>query len=140
MSRTTGGWPSLTLNLGLRYDLQYDSFNQNLDLSVFPKTIPYIDPASRGDLNNLQPRIGFAWDLMGNGRSVVRGAAGLYNRYQWNGVFNAERQNLLQTNIAIRNPTYPDPYGGKDPVTFASTAPPNITIVANDIRNPLAKI
>jgi len=130
----------LTLNLGLRYDLQYDSFNQNLDLSVFPKTIPYIDPASRGDLNNLQPRIGFAWDLMGNGRSVVRGAAGLYNRYQWNGVFNAERQNLLQTNIVIRNPTYPDPYGGKDPVVFASTAPPNITIVANDIRNPLAKI
>ena len=132
--------PRLTLNVGLRYDLQYDSFNQNLDLSTFPKPIPYIDPASRGDLNNLQPRAGFAWDLTGSGRSVVRAAAGLYNRYQWNGVFNAERQNLLQTNINIRNPTYPDPYGGRDPADFASTAPPNITIVSDDIRNPLAYI
>jgi hypothetical protein len=130
----------LTLNLGLRYDLQYDSFNQNLDLSIFPKPIPYIDPASRGDLNNLQPRVGLAWDLTGAGQSVVRAAAGLYNRYQWNGVFNAERQNLLQTSINIRNPSYPDPYGGRDPADFASTAPPNITIVANDIRNPLASI
>ena len=50
----------LTLNLGLRYDLQYDSFNQRMDLARFPKPIPYIDPASRGDLNNLQPRIGMA--------------------------------------------------------------------------------
>ena len=70
----------------------------------------------------------------------MRAAYGLYNRYQWNGVFNTERVNLLQTNITIRNPTYPDPYGGRDPLAFASTAPPNITIVANDIRNPLAKI
>lgn len=130
----------VTLNLGVRYDLQYDSFNQNLDLAVFPKPIPYIDPASRGDLNNVQPRVGVAWDLTGGGRFVVRGAAGLYNRYQWNGVFNAERQNLIQTNVIVRNPSYPDPYGGKNPGDFASTAPPNITIVADDIRNPLAYI
>lgn len=130
----------ITLNLGLRYDLQYGSFNQKLNLAKFPTAIPYVDPGSRGDTNNLQPRIGVAWDPRANGRTVVRGAYGLYNRYQWSGVFSAERQNLVQTNIIVRNPTYPDPYGGRDPLTFASTAPPNITIVANDIRNPLAHI
>jgi carboxypeptidase family protein len=130
----------LTLNLGVRYDLQYGSFNQHLDLARFPKPIPYIDPASRGDRNNLQPRFGAAWDPLGNGHTVVRGAYGLYNRYQWTGVFSSERQNLIQTSVVVRNPSYPDPYGGKDPLTFASTAAPNITIVANNLRNPLAHI
>lgn len=132
--------PQVTLNLGLRYDLQYGSFNQQLHLAKFPVPVPYIDPASRGDANNLQPRIGLAWDPRANGRTVVRGAYGLYNRYQWSGVFSAERQNLVQTSVIVRNPSYPDPYGGRDPLAFASTAPPNITIVANDIRNPLATI
>ena len=132
--------PQLTLNLGVRYDLQYGSFNQKLNLAKFPVPIPYIDPASRGDINNLQPRVGMAWDPAANGRTVLRAAYGVYNRYQWAGVFSAERQNLIQTNIVVRNPAYPDPYGGRDPLTFASTAPPNITIVANDIRNPIAHI
>ena len=130
----------LTLNLGVRYDLQYGSFNQKLNLAKFAAPIPYIDPPSRGDINNVQPRLGMAWDPAANGRTVLRAAYGLYNRYQWAGVFSAERQNLIQTNIVVRNPTYPDPYDGRDPLTFASTAAPNITIVNDEIRNPIAHI
>ena len=51
--------PRLTLNGGIRYDLQF------LD------TI-------RTDTNNLSPRIGFAWTPLASGTVVVRGGAGLF--------------------------------------------------------------
>jgi hypothetical protein len=36
--------------------------------------------ADRGnDLNNIQPRLGFAWDVRGDGRTVLRGGYGLYS-------------------------------------------------------------
>src|SRR5215207_1580282 len=36
--------------------------------------------ADRGnDLNNIQPRFGFAWDVRGNARTVLRGGYGLYS-------------------------------------------------------------
>jgi hypothetical protein len=130
---------NLTLNLGVRYDLEYGSFNQNMDLSMFPKALPFINPSSRGDHDNVQPRVGFAWDLTRTGSSVIRGSYGIYNGTVYNGTFGTELANLLQSSIVIRNPSYPDPYGGKAPLTFASTAPPNITIVNDEIRNPFAQ-
>ena len=48
----------------------------------------------------------------------------------------AETTTLLQTSISITNPTYPDPYGGRTPASFASTAPPNIAIVDDKMVNP----
>ncbi|MEP7305423.1 MAG: TonB-dependent receptor [Acidobacteriota bacterium] len=130
---------SLTVNLGVRYDLEYGSFNQDMDLSAFPKALPFINPGSRGDRNNVQPRLGLAWDLRQTGESVVRASYGIYNGTVRNSSFGTELANLLQSNITIRNPSYPDPYGGKDPLTFASTAPPNITIINDDIVNSFAQ-
>ena len=129
----------LTVNLGIRYDLEYGSFNQNMNLAAFPRTLPFINPASRGDHNNIQPRLGMAWDLNASGASVLRASYGVYNGIIRNGSFGTELANLLQSNIIIRNPSYPDPYGGKDPLTFASTAPPNITIFNDDIVNSFAQ-
>ena len=50
-----------------------------------------------------------------------------------------EQRNFSQFQIAIVNPSYPDPYQGKDPVTFASDAPANLNVLADNFKNPQAE-
>jgi Carboxypeptidase regulatory-like domain len=127
--------PSVTVSLGLRYDNQYRSFNNHLDLTPVPQLRELIDPTVRGDNNNFGPRAGIAWDLRNDGRSVLRSAYGVYYQYVMQGGLRPELTALRQTMIVIRNPTYPDPYGGRTPESFASTAPPNVNIVDANLRN-----
>jgi hypothetical protein len=47
-----------------------------------------------------------------------------------------EQQNLKTTNTTVARPSYPNPYGTQDPLTFASTAPPNITIADDKLQTP----
>ena len=54
---------NVTLSLGLRYDNQYKSFNNHLDLTPVPRLRELIDPSVRGDHNNFGPRLGVAWDI-----------------------------------------------------------------------------
>lgn len=133
--------PSLTLNLGVRYDLQTRTWGENSGArqaqpGFFPRKLPYVDFGVRGDKNNVAPRLTFAWDVRHNQRSVVTGGYGLVYSTIQNGDHAVEQENLNTTNTVITRPTYPDPYGGQSPLAFASTAPPNLTIVANDLRNP----
>ena len=72
----------LTVDYGLRWD------GQMMPSTVDPKTTAYAsflnDPRFPSDgtihnqWNQLQPRGGFAWDVAEDGKSVVRGSAGIY--------------------------------------------------------------
>jgi hypothetical protein len=68
---------------------------------------------------------------------VRAGYGRLFNTIM-NGTPGAEETTLRQTSISINNPSYPDPYLGRSPASFASTAPPNISIVSDDMVNPYA--
>ena len=138
---------NVTLNLGLRYDRQHNSFNQItmsklIAQGAFPRPLPAdtlghaIDPKSRKDNNNFGPRIGLAWDINDDGRTVVRAAYGLYYQYFMQTPLRGEQTALRQTSINITNPPYPDPYGGRTPQSFASTAPPNVSVIDDRLQNP----
>ena len=133
---------TVTVSLGLRYEYQAKAFGQGLDLNdkeLFPTTgtnlqIPFVDFKHRGDKNNVGPRLGLAWDV-NEGRSVVRAGYGIYYNPMNLVVTAGEWTNFRQPNFSITNPSYPDPYRGLGPETFASTALQNIAIVEDDLEN-----
>lgn len=132
--------PRLTASLGLRYDRQFGSFNENFDPSRLPKPLPYANYRQRGDADNFGPRVGLAWDITGTGSWIGRAGYGIYyNNIRTLISLFAEPRDLLQCSIVIPNPSYPDPYGGQSPANFCSKAPPNITELGNDFANPYSQ-
>ncbi len=130
---------NLVLYLGLRYEREINCCNEELDPSTFPRPIPFIDVSKRGDPNNFAPRLGLSWDVRGDGRTALKGGYGVY--YGHVRIFReiAETTNLQRYYVAITNPPYPDPYGGRDPLEFVEGGPPPITVVDNDYVQPYSQ-
>jgi hypothetical protein len=101
----------LTVNLGVRYDLIWNSFAQNV---VFP---PFEMPNRPQDANNIQPRVGFAYQI--NDRTVIRGGSGIY----YNDILNTNvlwpQSPLTIAVIRVNNDGRPDfaanPFNGPLP-------------------------
>jgi hypothetical protein len=84
--------PRLTLNLGLRYEYQKNPQPINVNPAV-PRTANRVD-----DRNNFGPRIGFAFDATGDGKTALRGGWGLYyGRVINSTVYNA----LINTGVGL---------------------------------------
>jgi hypothetical protein len=87
--------PKMTVNLGMRYEYQKMPGTQlpNSNTSLIPNTnLTVAQATSRlaSDKNNFGPRVGFAYDIQGNGKTSVRGGFGLYYGRINNGqIFNA---------------------------------------------------
>jgi len=69
----------LTLNLGLRWEVQAGPYQNNFDTLALRAIQAAGYPTERKqDWTNVGPRAGFAYDLRGNGKTVVRGGYGIY--------------------------------------------------------------
>lgn len=120
----------VTLNLGMRYDLQ------------FLETIS-------ADTNNVSPRVGVAWSPFDSRRTVVRGSAGLfYDRVPLRALANAilsagnttDLTNLRQIGVSLSPtqagaPAFPNILSGVVPsVTLV-----NLTTMNRDLRNAYSR-
>ncbi|MCD4748351.1 MAG: TonB-dependent receptor [Thermoanaerobaculales bacterium] len=127
--------PNLTLTYGLRYDLQ-DNPTPDVANPLYPDTAKI-----NNDTDNFAPRVGFAWDVNGDGKSVVRGGIGMfYDTTPTLTLSNAMNDNGLRT-VTIREycnwgdcPAYGDaPWGSIGDLEGGGT--PSIKVMDPDFEN-----
>ena len=103
----------LTLSAGLRLEhqtLPVDDGGRDATLIDVTSTEPDVGDLYQNPGPSLSPRVGFAWDLQGDGRTALRGGYGLY--YNTNG-----QQHLIITvtnppftpRPVLANPAFPQP-------------------------------
>jgi hypothetical protein len=138
--------PNFTLNLGLRYDVEtlaphLQHTNQEGLINLPGKT----NTDYRTDTNNFGPRIGFAWDIGNDQKTVLRGGFGIfYDQVFLNIQGNVYRFGVVPrtTDTTIERPCYPDPsvivpgVCGASAVAGVSRSP---TISTGDEISPMAQ-
>jgi len=159
----------LTLNLGLRWDKDFNMIGgadiknsrtyQELVALNSPISNPLVSKIAHDDNKDFSPRVGFAYDLTGQGKHVIRGGYGLYfgNVFQNIPLFMEQQANatVFQTLFDITDPvkdTVPGtniPLGqwryGVDPMP--TIAPPSSQLnpgsigrlMAPNYRNPVTE-
>ena len=108
--------PRFTLNLGLRYEYQRNPDPVNVNPAL-PQTNNKVD-----DRNNFGPRVGFALDVNGDGKTSIRGGWGIYyGRVINSTVYNALVNTGVGVDVAQRQFTTS---ATNLPTTCTSTTPP----------------
>ena len=126
--------PSVTVNFGLRYDLQtMPGLTGNPDIPATTRI--------NTDKNNFGPRVGLAWDVFGKQKTVIRAGAGAY----YGRTENSTLVNLI-TNNGVRFKSYsfiPTTAGSPVFPNVLSAVPtgaagkPSVVFASNDFANPL---
>lgn len=96
---------------------------------------PYGDAIYEFQKNGLQPRAGLAYDLSGDGNTVLRSAFGMYYDQPLVGIFeqNAFTMPPVVNNVTFTNATLSNPASGQ---TATTTGVRTIIASATDFKNP----
>src|SRR5579864_4045780 len=164
--------PRFTINLGLRWEYNSPLTDLNNDVNtfrlgqqstvfptaptglVFPGDTGISNSTYRTDWHDFGPRVGFAWDVTGNGRFAVRGGAGIYYdapiseltlqfltappfAIQPNEIFTPIANPFLGSLVnPIANPFPFHPVRPGQAFDFTSVAPIGLTVMDPNFRNP----
>ncbi|MGA7928716.1 MAG: hypothetical protein WCA20_22315, partial [Candidatus Sulfotelmatobacter sp.] len=135
-------WPNLTMTYGLRY--VRDTGRTDSDLAPIPQLSQLFDnqfysglgDRVRDPSKNFAPQLGFAWDLLKNGKTVIRAGIGLfYENSIWNNVL-FDRPGRLTTGDFLG---FQAACAGGAPVTF--TLPGTTTSITPTFCNqPIGQV
>jgi len=150
---------NLTLNLGLRYDiLSWPTEASNHQSNFNPVTGELVEAGASGwpkalintPKKDFGPRIGFAYDLRGDGKTVIRGGYGLFyyldrggvgNELSNNADFNGSSTYYACPTAATCGSGYRIAFtgaaaaGATDPTTATGPLPPKIGIAPNAVTS-----
>ena len=114
----------VTLNLGVRYEVELGAANNNFQTSRTDLVQP-----KKTDVNNIGPRVGVTFDVTGSGTTIIRGGSGVfYDQFILNMSFNEKLFNGETFVIADIRPaagqpiSFTDPLGGRTFEDFLRTA------------------
>jgi Carboxypeptidase regulatory-like domain len=140
----------LTVNVGLRYEVDTDVKNVSRVDEINPIVQPFLQGTRHADRNNWGPRIGFNW-APGDGRSSVHGGYGIYYDRITLEIESLERGldgRSLPIEVRAGNTFFLDPTTGRFPPFAPSVANPftgfilpgagasGINIIDNSMQNP----
>jgi hypothetical protein len=140
----------LTVNVGLRYEVDTDVKNVSRVDEINPIVQPFLQGTRHADFNNLGPRIGFNW-APGSARTSVHGGYGIYYDRVTLEIESLERGldgRALPIEVRAGNTFFLDPETGQFPPFAPSTANPftgfilpgagasGINIIDNGLQNP----
>ena len=142
--------PHLTINAGLRYEIDTDVKNISRYDEINPIVKPFLQGDRNRDLNNLAPRIGFNWAAP-DGRTSITGGYGIYYDRITLEIESLERGldgRALPIEVRAGNVFFIDPSTGQFPPFAPTTSNPftgfilpgagagGINIIDNTMQNP----
>lgn len=142
--------PRLSLNLGVRYELDTDVNNVSRVDELNPLVVPFANLPRKRDTNNWAPRIGFNWSTP-NARTSVRGGYGIYYDRVTLQIQSLERGldgRALPIEVRAGNVLFMDPDTGQIPPFAPSISNPftgfilpgagasGINIIDSHLQNP----
>ncbi len=141
--------PSLSLNLGLRYDAEFNTLVNDFITPWAQDTTlqrvvdsKFLNGKRKNDLNNVAPRVSFSWDVTGQQKTFLRGGWGLmYGRVPSTYPFGEKQASTWRSytftfNNTTNRPTN-DPEELRQRVIAGGVASsPNLSLVSREIRTP----